>query len=41
MTFFYLRFMNLTVYRSAGHHALEILYDCKAKRVIMHAFDGR
>ncbi|KAG2222173.1 hypothetical protein INT45_007190 [Circinella minor] len=27
--------------RSAGHHALEILYDCKAKRVIMHAFDGR
>ncbi|KAI7848785.1 hypothetical protein BDC45DRAFT_298796 [Circinella umbellata] len=27
--------------RSAGHHALEILYGCKAKRVIMHAFDGR
>ncbi|KAI9030104.1 putative deoxyribonuclease TATDN3 [Phycomyces nitens] len=27
--------------RSAGHHALEILYECNAKRVIMHAFDGK
>ncbi|KAG0166020.1 putative deoxyribonuclease tatdn3 [Apophysomyces sp. BC1034] len=27
--------------RSAGHHALTILYECGAKRVIMHAFDGK
>ncbi|KAJ8659626.1 hypothetical protein O0I10_004605 [Lichtheimia ornata] len=27
--------------RSAGHHALDILYECKATKVIMHAFDGR
>ncbi|KAI9495212.1 hypothetical protein BDB00DRAFT_815112 [Zychaea mexicana] len=27
--------------RSAGHHALEILYECRATRVVMHAFDGR
>ncbi|KAL0078013.1 putative deoxyribonuclease TATDN3-like protein [Phycomyces blakesleeanus] len=27
--------------RSAGHHALAILYECNAKRVIMHAFDGK
>ncbi|ORZ01687.1 putative deoxyribonuclease tatdn3 [Syncephalastrum racemosum] len=27
--------------RSAGHHALEILYELNAKRVIMHAFDGK
>ncbi|KAI9321637.1 putative deoxyribonuclease TATDN3-like protein [Dichotomocladium elegans] len=27
--------------RCAGHHALAILYECHATKVIMHAFDGR
>ncbi|KAI8388250.1 uncharacterized protein BYT42DRAFT_611321 [Radiomyces spectabilis] len=27
--------------RSAGHHALTVLRECNAKRVIMHAFDGK
>ncbi len=27
--------------RSAGHHAIELLADCGARRVLMHAFDGR
>ncbi|KAI7864821.1 Tatd-domain protein 3 [Spinellus fusiger] len=27
--------------RGAGHHALSILYECQARRVIMHAFDGK
>ncbi|KAI8145279.1 deoxyribonuclease TATDN3 [Fennellomyces sp. T-0311] len=27
--------------RSAGHHALDVLYECKATKVNMHAFSGR
>ncbi len=27
--------------RSAGHHTLSLLTDCGARRVLMHAFDGR
>jgi TatD DNase family protein len=27
--------------RSAGHHALDVLRECGARRVLMHAFDGK
>ena len=27
--------------RSAGHYALSVLYEAGAKKVLMHAFDGK
>jgi len=27
--------------RSAGHHALDVLKECGARDVVMHAFDGK
>lgn len=29
------------LFRSAGHYALSILYECGASLVNMHAFDGK